>query len=476
MVNPESSLPLYVDLDGTLIKSDLMFESMLLLVKQNLLYFLLIPFWLLKGRANLKHQLAQRIEVPVERLPLNGEFLAWLQEQKNNGRALTLISASNQDSVSKVSEHFALFDAAIGSDATTNLKAGNKLACIQEINVGGFAYAGNSSADLPIWSAAQQVVMVNCSDALVKRLGNPAILRFDRTTSSLQKLWQAMRPHQWLKNLLIFVPLVLSHQLTQPGLLVLALIGFISFCLCASSVYLLNDMLDLNSDRLHHNKSSRPFASGELPLAVGFLAAPGILIAAFAVALLLPTDFITVLFIYWLLTSIYSFFLKRLFLLDVSTLALLYTLRIVAGAAAISVVTTNFLIAFSVFLFFGLAIVKRVTELTNLEGTEYSAVDGRAYTAQHTRILSLLGGASSLIAVLIFAFYINAPDTTRLYDSPTVLWLICPLLLFLLARIWQQALAGKLDEDPVLFAITDHVSQLITVLCGVLIWLATWTY
>ena len=476
MVNPESSLPLYVDLDGTLIKSDLMFESMLLLVKQNLLYFLLIPFWLLKGRANLKHQLAQRIEVPVERLPLNGEFLAWLQEQKNNGRALTLISASNQDSVSKVSEHFALFDAAIGSDATTNLKAGNKLACIQEINVGGFAYAGNSSADLPIWSAAQQVVMVNCSDALVKRLGNPAILRFDRTTSSLQKLWQAMRPHQWLKNLLVFVPLVLSHQLTQPGLVVLALVGFVSFSLCASSVYLLNDMLDLSSDRMHHNKRSRPFASGELPLAVGFLGAPGILIAAFVVALLLPTDFISVLFIYWLLTSLYSFFLKRLFLLDVSTLAVLYTLRIVAGAAAISVVTTNFLIAFSVFLFFGLAIVKRVTELVNLEGTEFAAADGRAYTPEHMRILYLLGGASSLIAVLIFAFYINAPDTTRLYDSPTVLWLICPLLLFLLARIWQHARAGKLDEDPVLFAITDHVSQLITVLCGVLIWLATWTY
>ncbi len=177
MVNSESSLPLYVDLDGTLIKSDLLFESMLLLVKKNLLYMVLLPFWLLKGRAYLKQQLAQRIDVPVERLPLNAEFVAWLKEQKNRGRALTLISASNQDSVSKVSEHFALFDAAIGSDTTTNLKAGNKLKRIQEINVGGFAYAGNSSADLPIWSAAQQVVMVNCSDALVKRLGNPAILR-----------------------------------------------------------------------------------------------------------------------------------------------------------------------------------------------------------------------------------------------------------------------------------------------------------
>ncbi|MDP6654092.1 MAG: UbiA family prenyltransferase, partial [Gammaproteobacteria bacterium] len=347
MTNSDSSLPLFVDVDGTLIKSDLMFESVLVLLKRNLVYLLLIPFWLLKGRAFLKHQLAQRIELPVERLPLNEEFLAYLVAQKNAGRSITLISGSNQASVTRLGNYLKLFDATIGSDTQTNLKAAAKLQRIQELNTGGFGYAGNSSADLPVWTAAQQVIMVNCNDALVKRLGNDTILRFDTAASSLQKLWQAMRPHQWLKNLLVFVPLVLSHQANQIELLMLASIGFISFSLCASSVYLLNDMLDLNSDRQHHSKSQRPFASGELPLAAGFLAVPGLLLVAFAVALLLPTGFLAMLFSYWLLTSLYSLFLKRLFLVDVFTLAVLYTMRIAAGAAAISVITTNFLIAFS---------------------------------------------------------------------------------------------------------------------------------
>jgi len=472
VTNSDSSLPLFVDVDGTLIKSDLMFESVLLLLKHNLVYLLLIPFWLLKGRAFLKHQLAQHSELPVERLPLNEEFLAYLVAQKNAGRSITLISGSNQASVTRLGNHLKLFDAAIGSDTQTNLKAAAKLQRIQELNTGSFGYAGNSSADLPIWAAAQQVIMVNCNDALVKRLGNDTILRFDTASSTLQKLWQAMRPHQWLKNLLVFIPLVLSHQANQIELLMLVSIGFISFSLCASSVYLLNDMLDLNSDRQHHSKSQRPFASGELPLAAGFLAVPGLLLVAFAVALLLPAAFLAVLFSYWLLTSLYSFFLKRLFLVDVFTLAVLYTMRIAAGAAAISIITTNFLIAFSLFLFLGLAMVKRVTELVNLAESEQSLVDGRAYGTEHTTLLSLLGVGSSGIAVLVFAFYINAEDTTRLYGSPIVLWLICPLLLYLLARIWQQARAGRLDEDPVLFAITDRVSQLIILLCGVLMWLA----
>jgi 4-hydroxybenzoate polyprenyltransferase len=234
----------------------------------------------------------------------------------------------------------------------------------------------------------------------------------------------------------------------------------------------MNDMLDLNSDRLHATKKQRPFASGDLPLFYGFAGAPVLLFAAVLVALTLPTEFLYVLATYWTVTCLYSFALKRLFLVDAITLAILYTLRIIAGSAAIGVVTTNWLLGFSVCLFFGLALLKRFTELNNLQSQGESEISGRAYTTASLRLIPVAGAFSSLLAVGVFAFYINAPDITRLYSMPALLWLICPLLLYLLARIWSLALKGKLHEDPILFAITDRRSQLTTLLCAAIIWAA----
>lgn len=471
----DSSVHLFVDLDGTLIRTDLLFESLLRLIRRNPLYLAVIPFWLLRGRAWLKHQLARRVRIDPAGLPYNEEFLTWLRQQRAGGRAMTLISASNQLYVDAVSEHLGLFEAAVGSDAETNLKSRRKLRRIEEIAGGGdFAYAGDSRADLPIWSRAKQIVMVNCAPAMSDRFASREsdVLNFGSAGAVFRPLLRAIRPHQWLKNTLLFVPLILSHQLTQPELLFASAIGFIGFCLCTSSVYLLNDMLDLDSDRAHRTKRKRPFAAGELPLAAGFIAAPALLLGAFLVSSLLPADFRLVLLIYWLLTCLYSFALKRIFLVDVATLATLYALRVAAGAEAIEVVATNFLIAFSLCFFLGLALVKRVTELVNLQSQATEAVSGRAYRRSHEPLLSAIGGLASVMAVVVFAFYINAPATTRLYGSPLILWLICPLLIVLLGRIWRLARSGALNEDPVLFAVEDRFSQLIVLTTGILIWLA----
>ncbi len=475
MQNSFSQPTLYVDLDGTVIKTDLLLESILLMLKKNIFTALLIPLWLTKGRANLKHQLAKRVSIPIELLPLNTEFHAYLKEEVERGRNIVLISASSQLPVRQVSDHLGLFIDAMGSDEDHNLKSKNKVTRILQLNPqGGFIYAGNSKDDIVVWSEASEAILVNCPRSLADNLEHEAanVQHFDAPQSAVKKFWQAMRPHQWLKNALIFLPLILSHQLNQANLLALACIAFLSFSFVASSVYLLNDMLDLNSDRQHQSKRRRPFASGELSLSYGFVGAPLLLALGFAVALALPSEFFLVLLAYWLMTTFYSLFLKSLFLIDVLTLASLYTWRIIAGSAAISVVTTNYLLAFSFFLFLGLAMVKRYTEFLNLQSQGKSSIEGRGYGVDNLKTLAALGGGASLIAVAVFAFYINAPATTQLYSNPLYLWSICPLLLYLLWRIWTLARHGELDEDPVLFAITDRRSQFIAALCGLIIWLA----
>lgn len=472
-----SQAPLYVDLDGTLIKSDVSIESLLLLLKQNLLYLALVPIWLSKGLANLKAEIAARVQLPVEHLPLNPEFWRFLQEEKQRGRRLILISASNAKLVSAVGDYLSLFDAVIGSDARLNLKADNKLARIRQLNPDQpFAYAGNARADQPIWAAADEVITVNCDPALGNGLASHGqIQHFDVPDSKLVLLWKAMRPHQWLKNGLVFLPLLLAHQINNLGLLALASLGFVSFSLCASSVYLLNDLMDLDSDRRHPSKRRRPFASGRLPLTMGLLATPALLVMAFALALLLPPAFILILLFYWLVTTLYSFYLKRLFLVDVVVLALLYTLRIYAGAAAVSVAASYWLVAFSLCLFLGLAMVKRVTELVNRGQADSSAqgrLNGRAYREQHRELLTTAGMVASGLAVVVFVLYSNDPDTRELYASPRLLWLVAPLLIVLLTRVWRFAGSGRLHDDPLIFAITDHFSQALVVLGGVIVWLA----
>jgi len=469
--------PLYVDLDGTLIKSDVSIESLLQLLKINVFYLALIPWWLRKGLANLKAELAQRIDFPVQHLPLNPEFWQYLDTQKQRGRRLILISASNDKLVAKVGDYLALFDEVIGSGAQHNLKARHKLERIQQMNgEAAFAYAGNARADLPIWQAADEVIMVNCPPSLGDHLPNSdGVRHFDTPGSMLAQVWKAMRPHQWLKNGLVFLPLLLAHRANDLALLSQALLGFVSFSLCASSVYLLNDLVDLDNDRRHPDKRRRPFASGQLPLALGIAALPVLLAAAFLVALLLPPAFVLILLFYWLLTTLYSLYLKRLFLVDVSVLALLYTLRIYAGAAAVAVSASYWLVAFSLCLFLGLAMVKRVTELTNrakANGDAQASLDGRAYQGRHLELLTTVGTIASTLAVLVFVLYSNDPATRELYASPHLLWLVCPLLLVLLVRIWRKARSGELHEDPLIFAITDHPSQALVAVCGAIIWLA----
>jgi 4-hydroxybenzoate polyprenyltransferase len=438
----------------------------------------LLPLWLLRGRAYLKRQLAQRLQIDPRTVPWNEEFVNFLRTENEAGRKLILISGSDEMALEAVARALPVFDELHGSNGETNLKGSAKVSKIREL-IGDepFAYAGNAKADIPVWRAATECLAVNCNSALVNDVrqmkgDNLAVQSFDRAPSRVPAFFTAMRPHQWLKNLLLFLPLILAHRLNELPLLLSCLFAFVSFSLCASSVYLLNDMLDLASDRLHVDKKHRPLASGDLPLEFGFAGAPALFLAALLLAWLIGYGFLGVLLLYWAMTSLYSLVLKRLFLFDVATLSLLYSLRLVAGAVAAGVAITDWLLAFSVFVFLGLALVKRVTELIRLRDEGLQDVSGRAYRIEHIGLLMTLGLMASTAAVLVFMFYISAPETTRLYESPGTLWLICPLLLGLLGRTWHFAWRGEITEDPIMLVARDKPSQAMLVLSLLILWWA----
>jgi len=462
-------VPLCVDLDGTLIRSDLLIESALGLARRNPLNALRCAAWLLRGKAAMKREIAARSEIDVALLPYDERIVARLRD---SARHRVLCTASDRKYAEAVAAHLGVFDEVIASDGERNLAGANKArALVERYGERGFDYAGNAQPDIAVWRSARRAIVVNASAGLVASAA--AVTEVDevlpRETGGLRVWFKALRLHQWLKNLLVFLPLLASHKLFQLDAVLLSLLAFVAFGLCASGVYVLNDLLDLESDRNHPRKRLRPFAAGALPLASGLLAAPLLTIAAFALALAVGTKFALVLLGYWLLTLAYSFRLKRIAMLDTVVLAALYTMRIIAGTVAIHSVPSFWLLAFSMFLFLSLALVKRYTELRSLMQQGRSRTDGRGYEVDDLGLIASLGGSSGYLAVLVLALYINSSASEVLYRQQQVLWLLCPLLLYWVSRVWFKAHRGLMDDDPVVFALTDYVSRIVLALCAVVI-------
>jgi phosphoserine phosphatase len=358
----EPTYPLCVDLDGTLVRTDLLIEAVLAFLRQNFLAVILLPFWLLKGKTYFKKQIAERVDLDVSRLPYDLLLLDYLREQKARGRELILATASHFKYAEQVAFHLGLFDEVLATDADVNLSGARKRdRLIAAFGERGFDYAGNATPDLQVWTHAEAALVVNAP---------PRVLRQARAITRIEKIFvppsrpplvylKAMRIHQWYKNLLVFVPLVLAHQVHEPILLLQAGLAFLTFGLCASSAYILNDLLDLTADREHATKRNRPFAAGILPIQHGLVLITALLVAALALALLLPLWFLGSLVLYYVLALAYSLRLKRVLLLDVLTLAALYTQRVIAGGAATGIVPSFWLLAFSMFFFLSLSLVKR---------------------------------------------------------------------------------------------------------------------
>ena len=463
------STPLVVDLDGTLIRTDLLHESVFGLLKQNPFNVFLLPFWLMRGKAYMKQQIAERVDLRVDLLPWNEEFLGYLQEEYDAGRRLVLATASNRRYAEGVAGHLGIFADVLASDAEENLSGARKLQHIEKMFAGGgFVYAGNAAVDVPIWQRAESAVLVSPTATARRKagaLGNVARV-FETRTQRLLALLKAMRPHQWLKNVLVFVPLVLSHQLHNPELVLNCVLAFIAFSLCASSVYLLNDLLDLDADRQHPRKCRRPFAAGTLPVTTGVAAMGALLLASLVIGMLLPPLFLPALVFYYVMTLAYSIWLKRAALVDGLVLAGLYTMRLIAGAAAIAVLPSFWLLAFSIFIFLSLAFIKRYSELLTVGEVEDAKLAGRGYKPVDMETLAQLGTASGYLAVLVLALYINGDKVGEMYARPEALWMLCPMMLYWVSRMWLLTRRGDMHDDPVVFTMRDVRTWWLAVLAG----------
>ncbi len=449
MANPDidatPTLPLCVDLDGTLVRTDVLLESIFALLKQNFIYVLFLPLWLLKGKAYFKQQIADRVELDVEHLPYHETFLDYLRKQKTMGRSLVLATASNIKYAEQIALHLGLFDAVIASDNQSNLSGRRKCQrLIDSFGERGFDYAGNAKVDLDVWRHADGIILVAAEAGVQEQAGKLGRIKeiFPGPPVGLLTYFKALRLHQWVKNLLIFVPLALSHQVNDLGLLLQAGLAFFAFGLCASSIYLLNDLLDLPADRRHSSKRHRPLAAGVLSIKQASLLIPALLLLGFTIALALPVEFLLVLTFYFLITLAYSLWFKQAALVDVLVLAALYTLRIIAGTAAVGVEYSFWLLAFAMFLFLSLALVKRYSELLAQPEDNDQLLHGRGYRVGDLDILSQFGSSSGYMAVLVLAFYINSSEIRLLYTYPEAVWMLCPILLYWISRAWLLARRG----------------------------------
>ena len=459
----DAERPLVVDLDETLVQTDLLIESLFAFLSANPLRVASTPGLLSSmGRARLKAEIARETPIDVARLPYNSHVLSLISEARASGRRVYLASASNERYVEAVANHLGVFDGWFASSADENLKSSTKAARLTEIfGERGFDYVGNEGADLAVWSVAKHCIAVSPSPAV-----KAALMRIDANASILNlsagglRAWlKLLRIHQWAKNALVFVPAFAAHRFDASSV-VQAFIAAASFSLAASSIYILNDLVDLDADRGHRSKRLRPLASGTVSIRKALVACPLLLLLAFALGLLLPSSFLAVLAAYLALTTAYTFYLKSMTMVDIVTLASLYTLRVLAGAAAVAAVPSEWILAFSMFIFTSLALMKRYVELTARLDAALPDPTNRDYRKSDLATLAALAAASGFNAVTVFALYIYSEKVHTLYRHPEALWLICPILLYWVGRALILADRRLMDDDPIMFALKDRVSLL----------------
>lgn len=467
-------IPLCVDLDGTLILSDVLWESIVQLWSKPATA--IRAAWALRhGKAAMKCVLAEEITIDPAALPYREDLLAYLRSQHEAGRHLVLVTATHRIVAERVADYLGVFSGVMATEGKLNMGGEHKKeALVAAYGVGGFDYIGDHAKDVVIFSSARLSLLADPSDGLVAKVTKVGAVDriFEHKRNWGKIVLRALRVHQYAKNALLGVPLITAHLVLDASAWLNLILAFLCFSLLASATYIVNDLHDLSLDRKHTKKRFRPLASGDLSIPFGICMA--LILAGLSYGLtlaFLPRLFLVFLIIYTILTIAYSFDLKRRLIVDALTLAMLYTLRIIAGAAAISVALSEWLLMFSLFFFVSLALLKRVIELEGI--TDGKRIPGRGYFPSDVDIIRSIGPSSGLVAVLVFALYINSPGVTKLYSTPQMLWLLCPLLIYWITRIWFLANRGQVNHDPVVFALTDVRSYIVAAFAGIILLLAS---
>jgi 4-hydroxybenzoate polyprenyltransferase/phosphoserine phosphatase len=467
---------LYVDLDGCLIRTDLLVESFLVAARRFDTWWRL-PLWLLRGKSQLKARLAERAELDPALLPYNAGLIAYLRAERNKGRRIVLATASNRRLAEAVAAYLGCFDAVIASDETNNLRGRHKLSAIG-VHLAGeeaFCYAGNDRTDLPIWRAARRAIIVNAPRrvAAAARRGADIELTIEDRPSLAKSLLRAMRPHQWIKNFLVFIPLLASGAFLNVSAWGNALQAFAAFCATSSGIYVLNDLTDLAADRQHPRKRNRPFASGAAPPSIGLGLGVGLVIVGLTLAATTGATVLALLIIYATTSLLYSLYLKEQPLIDVFTLSLLYNIRLFVGGEATHYRISLWLLGFAFFIFLGLALIKRVAELG---ASDRKSVDkqipNRGYYPGDTSMLGLMGVGASFTSSIVLALYLQDHAAQAVYANPALLWPLVPLLLFWQCRLWLSTQRGYMLDDPIVYSARDWVSWLVVGIVGLLVVLA----
>lgn len=474
-VGSSRNIALVVDLDGTLVRTDLLFESYFASITQGLRHHFSTVKALFRGKAALKSYLAEANTVDHTVLPYDADVLELIHAAKAEGRKVFLATASDTRHAEGVSRHLGLFDGIFSSDGSRNLSGKEKAdRLVSEFGERGFDYVADHHVDIPVWRRARNAYVVGNSKSLFKKAKTQGGTgyRIARPRPSIRVWLKALRVHQYAKNCLVFVPLITAHAYTAQSF-ALALLAFVAFSLCASSVYLLNDLVDLNDDRKHPSKQRRPFARGAIPIVHGVIAIPLLLTMAFSCAAFVSPLLAATLAAYFALTLSYSLSLKRKLMVDIIVLAVLYTIRVIAGAAALSIAPSEWLLAFSMFIFTCLALVKRYVELAMRIDRELPDPSNRNYRLMDLPTVGALAAASGFNAVTIFALYVSSPAVQSLYHRPQLLWLLCPILLYWIGRVVMLAHRRVIDDDPIVFALRDRNSIIVGVAMAGIILLAS---
>lgn len=472
---PSRDLPLVVDMDGTLVKTDCLIESVMQLLKTNLLNAFLLPFWMLRGKAYFKHEVFRRTHLDVAHLPYNEELLTYLRAEKEKGRRIILATASTRKVAQPVAEHCGVFSEVLASDRTTNLAGSRKRAALVErFGSRGFVYAGNAAVDLKVWKEAGAAILVRVPRSVSRRLPEDVLVEkaFPWERGWFRPLLRQLRWHQWAKNILIFAPLIITNNWRDAAVVWESILAFIAFSLTASCVYIVNDLIDLEADRLHPDNRRRPFASGDLSLWFSLLS-PLLLVGGFAVATAVSMEFLGALVGYFVMTCAYTFYLKRVVIADILVLAGLYAWRVYAGIVATHIMLSSWFLIFAGFLFLSLALVKRCSELILMNKNQKRKNLNRGYSVNDLSQLSMFGTASGYLSVLVLALHFKSPEMEQFYQRPKVLWLMCPFLLYWISRMWLEAQRGNMHTDPLVYTAKDRVSYVLIAFVGAIWCVAT---